>query len=240
MNTKKHYDELLSGYYSWMSGGAEKNVPENMEFFRSHGISPTDSRSALDLGAGAGYQAIPLAMAGFRVTAVDFSPRLLKEIDSERYGIEAIEADILDFPKYAGRKPALVVCMGDTLTHLPDMESARRLIGNSWMELAPGGRLVLTFRDYTSQLQGPRRFIPVRSGEDLIFTCFLEYGAHHVDVYDIVNRRENGAWLQEISSYRKIIISSGEISAMLEESGFQVELCDKSRGIITVIGRKNL
>jgi hypothetical protein len=52
MNTKKHYEDLLSDCYSWMSGGAEKNVAENMEFFLSHGIIPADFESALDLGAG--------------------------------------------------------------------------------------------------------------------------------------------------------------------------------------------
>jgi hypothetical protein len=55
----------------------------------------------------------------------------------------------------------------------------------------------------------------------------------------MIYRREDGAWVQEISSYRKIIISSEAISAMMKESGFQIEICDKSRGIITAIGRKN-
>ena len=238
LQTKNHYENHLSAYYSWISGGLEDNFKKNIEFFRSHGIFPSASKSAIDLGAGPGFQSVPLSQTGFDVTAVDFSRKLLAEIDSEKHGIEIIEADILDFEKYAGRNPELITCMGDTLTHLPDMDSVKLLVANSFNELSPGGRIVLTFRDLTSRLEGTDRFITVKSEPDRIFTCFLEYGTDHVDVYDMVNRMDNGRWVREISTYSKTIISEEDIKTILGEYGFKPDYFEKSGGVFTIIGSR--
>ncbi|KAL2914084.1 hypothetical protein HK105_206342 [Polyrhizophydium stewartii] len=68
-----------------------------------------------------------------------------------------------------------IVCMGDTLTHLGSLDEIDSLVASSFGALAPGGRLVLQFRDLTQPLFGTDRFIPVRSDERTVFTCFLEW-----------------------------------------------------------------
>ena len=72
-DVKAHYDNLLAPYYSWIFGGLESKLEENRNFFRGHGIQPVLSGVAMDLGAGCGFQSIPLAEAGFKVTAIDIS-----------------------------------------------------------------------------------------------------------------------------------------------------------------------
>ena len=61
---KQHYNEVLSDVYSWMFGGFESGIQRNIEFINKHKLNPQGSGIAVDLGAGCGFQSIPLARAG--------------------------------------------------------------------------------------------------------------------------------------------------------------------------------
>ncbi|KAI8923672.1 hypothetical protein BC831DRAFT_470131 [Entophlyctis helioformis] len=92
---------------------------------------------------------------------------LLASVDEAR----ALSSD----PRLATSVANVIVCMGDTLTHLASLGEVRALLADSYAALRPGGRLVLQFRDLTRPLHGVDRFIPVRSDERTVFTCFLEW-----------------------------------------------------------------
>ncbi len=79
---KQHYDEVLSDVYSWMFGGFESGIQRNVEFFNKLQLAPKGSGVAVDLGAGCGFQSIPLAKAGYSVTAFDLDSKLLSELNS--------------------------------------------------------------------------------------------------------------------------------------------------------------
>lgn len=80
--------------------------------------------------------------------------------------------------------------MGDTLTHLPSKDDVAALLRDVAQSLAPGGQLVLSYRDLTRPLTGTDRFLPVRSTDDRIMTCFLEYAdADTVMVHDLIHTR---------------------------------------------------
>ena len=76
-----HYENFLADHYNWISGGWEMKAEENMRFFETHLIRPKNTRTALDLGAGSGFQSIPLARLGFNVMAIDLSEKLLADYD---------------------------------------------------------------------------------------------------------------------------------------------------------------
>ena len=121
MNTvKEHYDRVLADVYSWMFGGIEGGIQKNQEFFKQHNISPTGSGIAIDLGAGCGFQSIPLAQIGYSVTAIDLNKKLLDELDRHlgEADIKTVEDDLINFEQYLNRQPELVVCMTDTILHL--------------------------------------------------------------------------------------------------------------------------
>lgn len=65
---KEHYAEVLADVYSWMLGGFDHCTGKNLEFFQKYNLSPMRSGVAIDLGAGCGFQSIPLAQLGFTVT----------------------------------------------------------------------------------------------------------------------------------------------------------------------------
>ena len=113
-DVKAHYDNLLAPYYSWIYGGAEGKLSENRKFFRDHGLRPALSGVAMDLGAGCGFQSIPLAEAGFKVMAIDICQDLLADLKKSagELPIETIEDNLLNFHKHRPANTELIVCMG--------------------------------------------------------------------------------------------------------------------------------
>lgn len=237
---QQHYDTHLASYYDWIFGGWKTKLEENRHFFEAHHIVPAGSGRALDLGCGSGFQSVPLAEAGFHVTAVDISRELLLQL-RERMGtltITPINADIMMFLQQQQKPYELCVCMGDTLPHLPDKETVQQLFHEIFRALDDSGICILAFRDYSQPLTGVDRFIPVRSDSSTIFTCFLEYEEKYVVVHDLVYRNIDGAWKLSTSCYRKIRLSAEWIIERLQDVGFTVDVQQMHRGMNTLIARK--
>ena len=96
---KQHYADVLAEVYSWMLGGFDRAVGKNIEFFKKHNIIPEKSKVAIDLNAGCGFQSIPLARMGFKVTAIDIDKKLLDELraNSGKLEIETVKEDLINF-----------------------------------------------------------------------------------------------------------------------------------------------
>lgn len=233
-----HYSQLLAPIYSWTSGSVEAALEAGKAEIGELLLQLPANALVVDLGAGFGMHAIPLARAGARVMAVDSSTELLAELDrlAEGLAVESVADDLLSFRAHLKEKAAAVFCMGDTLTHLPEHTHVDFLVQEVHEALGPGGHFVLSFRDYSEPLEGDARFIPVRSDERRILTCFLEYEEDTVVVHDILHERAGDAWETRVSSYRKLRLSPDRVIASLETSGFEVRRQPGLRGLVRVIG----
>lgn len=238
---ERHYEQVLADVYAWMLGGLEAGLERNRAFFREHGIAPAGNGLAVDLGAGCGFQAIPLAELGFSVTAVDLSAKLLAELDAARGDLEivTIHDDLMSFRTHVRGPLELAVCMQDTILHLGSLGEVRRLIRDVFEALGPGGRFVLTFRELVTELTGTDRFLPLRSDDDTILTCFLEYGPDTVTVHDLVYNRTDDGWRLYKSAYEKLRASTDAIVAELEAAGFSCVAARDERGLVTVLADKS-
>lgn len=200
-----HYTALLSEHYTWTFGGSAARVKLQHAMLAtdlaSHlSMTPSDQENtsldqentvldleyhskALDLGCGSGFQTLPLLQLGFAVTAIDQSSHLLNELtlaantlSINPLPLQCIQTDLLE---YSAKCPAesmnVIVCMGDTATHLASITEVSSLLTNSFRILLPAGKLILQFRDLTNPLLGTDRFIPIRSDDRTVFTCFLEW-----------------------------------------------------------------
>lgn len=228
----EHYDRLLAEHYTWMLGGdLAATIKSQVELLSGLGIaSPGDA--AVDLGCGPGQQTMALARLGFAsVTAVDTSAALLDELAecAERSDMAAnvrpVQSDIRGaLPELATPGSiAAVVCMGDTLPHLPSHSDVEELIADVVTALSDGGSFVVTYRDLTQELLGEDRFIPVRSTADQILTCFLDYvDENTVLVHDVVHTRDGDAWQMRVGSYPKLRIAPTWLSERCQAAGLQV------------------
>jgi precorrin-6B methylase 2 len=237
---REHYQKLLAEYYSWMSGGFARKIEQNRKFFRAHHIRPARSGLAVDLGAGCGFQSIPLSRLGFSVIALDSSRKLLAELRQNARGlaIKTVNDDLLNFPKHCPGPIELVICMGDTLTHLDTRQAIRHLLRKIFKALEADGRLIITFRDLSGELTGLDRFISVRKDADTLFTCFLEYEKNHVKVHDLIYERKRNRWDLRKSFFKKVRVAPRWIEEVLQALGFTIETFDIHNAGVCIIARK--
>ena len=235
-----HYSRLLAPVYAWMSGSVEAALDAGNAELADLNLPLPAGTLVVDLGAGFGMHAVPLARGGVRVLAIDSSTELLKELDRLASGlpVESVADDLLSFRSHTREQVAAVFCMGDTLTHLPEHTHVDFLVQEVHEALAAGGHFVLSFRDYSKPLEGDARFIAVHSDERRILTFFLEYGEDTVVVHDILHERAGDVWETRVSSYRKLRLAPERVIASLETIGFETRREPGPRGMIRVIGKK--
>jgi SAM-dependent methyltransferase len=245
----EHYERLLSQHYTWMFGVSFEDRVTEQKSFLSRTLAPLDYTPqhalAVDLGCGPGFQTIALAQLGFSpVIAVDSSSELLDELRSHvgDLPIRIEKADLRDLPAFVQTGQAtVIVCMGDTLTHLPEKSDVIALFREGFERLRPGGMLVITYRDLTNELHGTDRFIPVRSDENKIMTCFLEFeNADSVVVHDLVYTRQDSGWSLNKSSYRKLRLGIDWVREELSRAGFDILSEDLSGRLIGLAAGKRV
>ncbi len=238
-SAEEHYEKLLARHYTWMRGGFDSGVREYRRVLEGLGVSTRAGGKALDLGAGSGFQTAALAGLGFRVVSLDSSEALLRELRARTDGreVRTVLGDMRDAGAYAAEGPfEVAVCMGDTLAHLGSFDEVSALVGDVYGVLEEGGRLVLEFRDYTAELEGVDRAIPVRLDEDRIMITFLEYEPLHVNVHDVVFLKQANGWSTQKSTYKKLRVSTERVVESLEQTGFRVVEAREDRGFSVVVG----
>jgi SAM-dependent methyltransferase len=245
-SVKEHYEKLLAKHYSWMFGTSFENKVAEQKTVLQDALNPEAADGyrglAVDLGCGPGYQALALAQMGFSpVIAVDTSAALLSELQAHRGSlqIQTIENDICNLGQIAVPGTAHVIaCMGDTITHLGSRPDVLALVRQAGKVLVPGGAFVITYRDLSEELRGLDRFIPVRSDDERVMTCFLEFDlAESVLVHDLVYSRDGAQWKLEKSSYRKLRLPVRWLEDAMTNVGFAVSRGQAGR-LTRLVGRK--
>lgn len=230
----EHYKNHLAPIYLWMAGGIDYALSLGKSDLADI-IGP--GAMAVDLGAGFGMHTIPLARAGYKVIAVDTSALLLNELRSHSIGlnVEVKQCDMLRFNEHLSGKADLILCMGDTLTHIQTIDQLNILFQRVAESLSDTGRFVTTFRDYTDLPRGVSRFIPVRSDSDRIHTCFLEEKSERVVVHDVIHERVGNDWKMKVSRYEKLRLSPQTVNEILIELGLKSSVESGPRGMVRIV-----
>ena len=84
--------------------------------------------------------AIPLAELGFSVIALDSCAGLLAELQecAGAYPIRSIVGDLTQFRVHCPGFVEIILCRGDTLTHLPSVAAVEQLFRDVQAGLTPG------------------------------------------------------------------------------------------------------
>jgi SAM-dependent methyltransferase len=186
---------------------------------------------------------LALARLGYRVLALDTSRSLLATLAAriESHNITIRQADIRNLDDYlAPATASLVVCMGDTLTHLANRQEVVDSLQSVARALKPRGLFVATYRDLSGpELQGLDRFIPVRGDDGRAMICFLEYSSPEtVVVNDLIYVRDGGGlWALHKSSYQKLRLSPGWVRGRIESAGLSIVL-QRAGGMVTLAAVK--
>ncbi|HEX2788304.1 MAG TPA: methyltransferase domain-containing protein [Ignavibacteria bacterium] len=237
---KEHYDNHLGRFYSWMIGDFQTLVDFHKEFYLRKGIVPQSTKLAIDLGAANGVHTIALSDLGFDVFAIDSNDTLLNELHEKagNRNIKIIYDDIKTIKNYESYKPELIVCVGDTISHLETLNEIEKLIEDSYEILIENGKLVLSFRDYTDEPSAEQRFIPVKSDKDRILTCYLDYQPDKIITSDMIYENINGEWKFSLSSYSKYRVKKQLMIDILKNTDFEVLNEETINGMCYIVCKK--
>jgi hypothetical protein len=96
-SVQQHYAEHLGPVYSWMAGGVEVALERGTGELATLQLPESAGTLAIDLGAGFGMHAIPLAQCGFSVIAIDSDAALLREltVNAGSLPIRTVVGDLL-------------------------------------------------------------------------------------------------------------------------------------------------
>ena len=111
-----HYQQHLGPIYTWMIGDIDAAFARSGVELDSLGLPA--GGTAIDLGAGFGLHALPLARRGFSVIALDSYQPLLDQLSSRAGSlpIRTVNADLNAFRELLEGPLDAILCMGDTLT----------------------------------------------------------------------------------------------------------------------------
>jgi 2-polyprenyl-3-methyl-5-hydroxy-6-metoxy-1,4-benzoquinol methylase len=237
---KEHYDSHLGNFYSWMMGDLTSRQDEFQHFLIEHELLPRVTGNAIDLGAGHGIQTVPLAKVGYSVKSLDFNIRLLNEltVNTKGMNVEICRIDIREIQQFYAFNPELIVCCGDTLLHLDNKQDIEQLLHGIANILVENGKLLLTFRDYSTPLTENNRFIPIRSDENRILTCILDYETDFINVTDLLYEKNTDGWEQKISFYKKVRVKPDEIVKIIEQNNMTIQYNQTVNKMITIIACK--
>ena len=154
-------EESVRGFYDGMAGQYHEMFADWQADVRTQAVvlerllvagGPPGPWRILDCACGIGTQAIGFALIGHSVHATDLSPAPLERArrEADAFGVR-LSFGVADFVDLAGQVPDVfdvVVCADNAIAHLLDDELLTRALVAMRSRLAPGGRLVLTLRDY--------------------------------------------------------------------------------------------
>lgn len=253
---KQHYDTLLGDHYRWSVAGDADPFERGARWLSRHGLlpgatadagAPVDAARAdgapprryLDLGAGFGAHAVPLARAGASVTAVDFHAGLLASLRAAAPSVDVHEADLVAFLEASPASWDAILCLGDTLTHLASAADVQRLLAAASSHLRPDGVLAVSYRDYSGPPRtGLDRFIPVRADATRSLVCCLDtLDATRLSVTDILTLATADGLVTRLSSYPKLRLAPATIAAQATSAGLALSSTATEHGLITQIYR---
>jgi hypothetical protein len=174
---------------------------------------------------------------------------LLQELQAQCKDADCIEGDFLLFPSFVSSAD-VIICMGDSLTHLSCLNEVELLFQQAFDVLLQEGIFMIQYRDLSKPLLDSDRFIPVKSDERTVFTCFLEWetaldhvledgSGSTIKVNDLVHVKKGiGAWELLTSWYRKLAMTREYCTELAIKKGFSVVESSTLDGMVFIVFKK--
>jgi SAM-dependent methyltransferase len=214
-----------------------EDYQEDLAMYAGFAAGLAQSR-VLELAAGSGRIALPLAASGITITGLDISPAMLALAKEKvaRAGLTRkarfVHGDMRTFD--LGRTYGLIIIGLNSLMHLETQREQAQAISAAARHLAPGGRLVI-------DLFNPEVALPDPNQEGQLFLHCLKVlpsGAHllhfqsprvdraaqRVDMTNYYDEMEPGGQVRRhFAPFTMRYVTAGEIELLLTQAGLTVD-----------------
>jgi SAM-dependent methyltransferase len=200
----------------------------------------------LELAAGSGRIAVPLAQAGYEVTAVDIDPAMLARLRHRlaetartepevRGRVHPVEADLVGLELPGGARFGLAIIALNSILLLDSRESQRAALETMARHLAPGGVAVvdvwLPATDELARYDGRLSLEYIRTDPETQLIVTKSASAEHeptrghVELTAIYDEGEQGGPLRRwVRRDRLRLLSPDELTETAEAAGLIVEV----------------
>jgi SAM-dependent methyltransferase len=209
------------------------DIADDVAFYRS--LAQHHGGPLLEVGAGSGRVALPLARAGYEVVALDSSPSMVEAgrrvAAAEQLPITWLLGDVT--ARRLGGPYRLVLWALDGFLHLPSAEAQRKALSAIRRSLMPDGRLVLDLPSLAAWWDwqpGVRPLELTWTGEDASGTVTMHYETFQCDpsrqtrtvTHLIESVAPNGAVSKGVTSYTLRFVGRFEVALLLSAARLRV------------------
>lgn len=149
----------LAEYYSLLFP-----LNERQQGFFERLLQDGPADSVLDVGCGTGEHLSWFSARNFRAYGLEPDAGMFRELERRRWPGPAptlVPGSLDVLPGVIGGSVDLVLCLGNTLPHLPDRAAVQRAVRDMARTLSPRGRLVLQTVNFDRVLDEGRAAFPV-------------------------------------------------------------------------------
>lgn len=220
----------------------ESRLSREMPFLLSL-IENTENPRVLDMACGSGRHSVALAASGADVTGIDASKSMIEAAKrhAENEGVDPtlIIADMETIRTTVNGPFDLVICLGNSLALVNDIDILKQVVRDVFQILKEGGSLVvqvLNFEEihWTGFRNFPMKTGKLSNGEEITFARLLEHSDYPLSSTLVMSafRKQDGEWTSEVSTQKVLNLKHDKMKSILQETGFNsVEIySDYARG----------
>ncbi len=212
-------------FYTFIAEAYEAIFPVNPEQvnFVASATQASGNLAILDVGCGTGQLAQALARQGHRVTGIDLNPEMVARAvagnthDSVNYYVQnMLELDA----RFQPQSFDAVLCFGNTLVHLPDIDAVSVFARQAFQVLKPGGRLLLQLINYDRILNRHINGLPTIDNTEIEFVRKYEYlkKQHRIDFRTRLTIKASGKVIE--NSQLLLPLKKEELMEQISAAGF--------------------
>lgn len=180
-----------------------------------------DCKNVLDIGCGTGNKTIHLTDAGRKITAIDGDPAMIHEAEKSNAArdIEYMTLNMSEISRaFAPESFDALLCLGNTLVHLPKPDDIGRLISDMGELLKPGGLALIQILNYDRILDKMLHALPELETDNIRFSRYYDFEGCGMNFVTKLLVKKSG---QEIKNSIPLYpLRKHELNSMLGEAGF--------------------
>lgn len=178
----------------------------------------------LDCACGIGTQAIGLAMRGYEVVGADLSPkaaaRAVVEASARGVALRALASDMRALP-FADGSFDVVLAADNALPHLLTSDDVLAALREMRRVLRPGGRLIISTRDYDTIRRERPLSTPPSVGPGRVVWFQLWHWDNDQYELEMFQLHEADSWRVVVGKARYWAITRHELTELAERAGLR-------------------
>lgn len=185
-----------------------------------------NAHHVLDIGCATGQMALYLAQQGYTVTAIDPDEKMVtlawqRMANHPANDVSVVTAGMLDLDDIFPSMPFnSMLCLGNTLVHLQNVEEVREFAAMAYRHLTPNGRFILQIVNYTRILSQNITELPLidRSAVALERRYRCSAGDKHIHFMTRLTRKEINETIENETTL--LPLQWSQLQPIFTEAGF--------------------